>query len=451
MNRDLALRGALVALGSGLAGLGAGLLLREPGAIWVYVSIAVAIAATVLGYLLFRRPAAALREVVEAAGRIADGELAQRVPDQPGPAGELTNAFNVMAGRVEQLFESVAAEQARLEAVFDASEDAMVAVRADTTIPFLNPAAVSLFGTMMADAIGRPLIEIARDYEIDALVRRVIREPEHGQSEVVTFGPARTSLRAAALPIRDGGAWAVLLVLTDLTEVQRLDQVRRDFLSNVSHELRTPLASIRALVEIMEDGVEPEEQPEFFRRIRQQVDRLTTLVNELLDLSRIESGAIALEPEAVQLGDLVDEAASLLRPRTEALRVGIANEGCALTVEADRASLLRVVSNLLDNAVKFSPEGGTVRVSAEDEGPLVALSVSDSGPGINEQNLPRVFERFYKGDASRAEPGVGLGLAIVKHLVRAHGGTVTVESKPGAGATFTVRLPKEFVGRQREG
>ena len=154
MNRDLALRGALVALGSGLAGLGAGLMLRGPGAIWVYVSIGVAIGGTVLGYLLFRRPAAALREVVEAAGRIADGELAQRVPDQPGPAGELTNAFNVMAGRVEQLFESVAAEQARLEAVFDASEDAMVAVRADTTIPFLNPAAVALFGTGVALSLG---------------------------------------------------------------------------------------------------------------------------------------------------------------------------------------------------------------------------------------------------------------------------------------------------------
>jgi signal transduction histidine kinase len=112
--------------------------------------------------------------------------------------------------------------------------------------------------------------------------------------------------------------------------------------------------------------------------------------------------------------------------------------------------LLRVVSNLLDNAIKFSPPGGTVRVSAADEGPLVALSVKDDGRGINEQNLGRVFERFYKGDSSRAEPGVGLGLAIVKHLVRAHGGTATVESRPGAGATFTVRLPRQFVGRRRE-
>jgi len=450
MRRDLALRGALVGLAGGIAGLGVGLLLREPGAPWVYSSIAVAVGATLAGYLALRRPAAALRAVVGAAGRIADGELAERVPDQPGPAGELTSAFNAMAGRVEELFESVAAEEARLEAVFDASTDAMVALRADTRVSFLNPAAVGLFGGTMVEAIGRPLIETARDYELDALVRRVIADPARGETEVVTFGPGRTPLRAAALPIREGGDWAVLLMLTDLTDVQRVDQVRRDFVSNVSHELRTPLASIRALAETMEGGVDAEEQPEFLQRIRQQVERLTTLVNELLDLSRIESGAITLQPGRVELEELVAEAASLLRARAEPLGVTIVDDGCAEAVEADRASLLRVVSNLLDNAIKFSPPGGTVRVSAADEGPLVALSVKDDGPGIKEQNLERVFERFYKDDPARAEPGVGLGLAIVKHLVRAHGGTATVESRPGAGATFTVRLPRQFVGRRRE-
>lgn len=450
MRRDLALRGAFVGLASGIAGLGVGLLLREPGAPWVYCSIAVAVASTLAGYLALRRPAAALRAVVETAGRIADGELAQRVPDQPGPAGELTSAFNAMAGRVEQLFDSVAAEQARLEAVFDASADAMVALSGDTRVRFLNTAAVELFGASMASAMGRPLIETARDYELDALVRRVAANPAQGETEVVTFGPGRTPLRAAALPIREGGDWAVLLMLTDLTDVQRVDQVRRDFVSNVSHELRTPLASIRALVETLEEGVDAGDEPEFLGRIRQQVERLTTLVNELLDLSRIESGAITLQPEMVHLGELVAEAASLLRARAEPLGVTIVDDGCEQMVEADRALLLRVVSNLLDNAIKFSPPGGAVRVSAADEGPLVALSVKDDGPGIDEQNLGRVFERFYKGDTSRAEPGVGLGLAIVKHLVRAHGGTATVTSRPGAGATFTVRVPRQFVGRRRE-
>lgn len=450
MRRDLALRGALLGLGGAAGGVGLGFILWEadaPVTAWLAALLAAAIAGVAAGYLALRRPAAALRTVAEASRRMGEGELAQRVPDANGPAGELSHAFNTMATRVEQLFESVAAEQARLEAVFDASTDGMVALAADTSVRFMNIAAVRLLGASMTAAMGRTFIETARDYELDALVRRAIVTGA-GETSVVTFGPNRVPVRAAALPIREGGDWSVLLMLTDLTEVQRVDQVRRDFLSNVSHELRTPMASIRALVETMEDGVEAAEEPEFLRRIRQQVDRLTTLVNELLDLSRIESGAISMRPEEVRLADVVSEAASLLRPRTEAAKVAISWEGGEESVEGDRQSLLRVVSNLLDNATKWSPEGGTIHAGTRDEGGLVALWVQDEGPGIPDHELSRVFERFYKGEASRATSGVGLGLAIVKHLVRAHGGTATVESPPGEGAKFTVRLPKEFVGRR---
>jgi two-component system phosphate regulon sensor histidine kinase PhoR len=451
MRRDLALRGAVVALLAAGGGIATGFIEREAGAsnaIWFYGLIAACVVGLLSGYLAFRRPAAALRTVSEAAGQIGEGELAQRVPETSGPAGDLLHSFNVMAGRIEQLFDSVAAEHARLEAVFDASSDGMVALSADTTVRFLNPAAVQVFEKPMSESVGRSFIETARDYELDALVRRVIADRTHGETSVVTFGPRRMPLRAAALPISNGGDWAVLLTLTDLTEVQRVDQVRRDFLSNVSHELRTPLAAIRALVETLDDGVDEEDAPEFLGRIHQQVERLTSLVNELLDLSRIESGAINLDPEPVEVAALVAEAASLLRTRTEPLEVTVVFEGEPLTVEADRPSLLRVVSNLLDNAAKWSPQGGTIHVGCEDEGELVAIQVRDEGPGIPEQDLPRVFERFYKGEASRATSGVGLGLAIVKHLVRAHGGTATVESRPGEGASFTVRLPRTFVGRR---
>jgi two-component system phosphate regulon sensor histidine kinase PhoR len=451
VRRDLALRGAFLGIAGVAAGAAVGLFEGREG--WngsalTVTLILIALLGFLAGYMAFRKPAAALRSVVDAAGRLGEGELAERVPDATGPAGDLTHAFNLMAAHIEQLFDSVAAEHARLEAVFDASGDAMVALAADTSVRFLNPAAVQVFGNPMAEAIGRSFIETARDYELDALVRRAMRTRAAG-SAVITFGPARTPLRAAALPIRDGGDWAVLLILTDLTEVQRLDAVRRDFLSNVSHELRTPLAAIRALVETMEDGVEADESPEFLRRINQQVARLTTLVNELLDLSRIESGAIALRPEPIDLSALIAEAASLLRTRTEAADVRIEQQGEPLTLEADRTTVLRIVSNLLDNATKWSPRGGTVRVTTRDEGELVAISVQDEGPGIVEQDIPRVFERFYKGEASRADSGVGLGLAIVKHLARAHSGTAVVESPPGEGARFTVRLPKAFVRRPR--
>lgn len=447
MRRDLAFRGAFVGLASALGGAIVGLMAQNAS---TGVTIGLVCLATgagiVVGYLAFRHPALAVRTVTDAAGTLGEGELALRVEDAGGPAGELIHAFNVMADHIEHLFDSVAAEHARLEAVFDASSDGMVALDREARVRFLNPAAVEVFEVTMAEAVGRSFIETARDYELDDLVRRAIHEGKR-QVSVVSFGPSRTSIRAAALPIHDGGDWAVLLMLTDLTEVQRVDQMRRDFLSNVSHELRTPLAAIRALVETMEDGVSEEDSPEFLSRIHRQTERLTTLVNELLDLSRIEFGAMNLRPETVDLAALVAEATLLLRTRVEATGVKVICEGPPIEVEADRQSLLRVVSNLLDNAIKWSPNGSTVSVRLRDEGDLVAVSVTDQGPGIVEQDLSRVFERFYKGEASRSDAGVGLGLAIVKHLVRAHGGTASVESPPGEGASFTVRLPKVFVGR----
>jgi two-component system, OmpR family, phosphate regulon sensor histidine kinase PhoR len=415
---------------------------------WLVTLIAVVMAG-MLGFLFFATPQKAIEGVSSAANALAQGRLDQGVPITSGPTSELTRNFNQMAGRVQHLFASTEAGRARLEAVLDASTDAIIALAEDTGVRFLNPAALRLLRMSYESAINRPFIESARDYELDALVRRALAKRGTGETAVITFGPQRTPLRAVAVPIRDGGDWAVLLMLNDLTEVQRIDHVRRDFLSNVSHELRTPLASIRALVETLEEGAVDgkEETDEFIRRILQQVDRLTALVNELLDLSRIESGAVELRPEEFDLAEVAVEAASLLRPRLEAAQVTVdCPEPCGVRVEADRGSVLRVVSNLLDNAIKYSPPGSRIHVELRDEGELASLSVRDEGPGIAPSDLPRVFERFYKGDTSRAETGVGLGLAIVKHLVRAHGGTAGVSSPAGSGAVFTVRLPRKFVG-----
>jgi two-component system phosphate regulon sensor histidine kinase PhoR len=418
---------------------------------WLLVSLLALVVAGSAAWFAFRDVATALDAIRDASERLSEGDFTERVAEHGGAGGELSYVFNSMAAHTETLFDSIAAEHARLEAVFDAARDGMVALSANTTVRFMNPAAVQLFEVPMIDAIGKPFIETVRDYELDAMVRHAAEGRVQGPV-VVTFGPSRASLRVAAAPIHEGGDWAVLLTLTDLTEVRRLDQVRRDFLGNVSHELRTPLASIRAMVETLEDSdlEDRDTAAEFMRRIRQQVDRLSSLVHELLDLSRIESGAADLQPEQVDLGAVASEAASLLHTRAERAGVAISlpEAGDAAMVEADRSSMLRVVSNLLDNAIKYGREGTSVDVRLRDEGALVALSVHDDGPGIEEQALPRVFERFYKGESSRTGEGVGLGLAIVKHLVRAHGGTAEVQSKPGQGATFTVRLPKRFAGRR---
>lgn len=446
----LALRGAAVCGLTGLAGLCTGILIARAGASPVAVLLIIIMLAALgalLGVITFANATRTVQAVSDAADRFAAGELGERVTMASAATGDLTRHFNQMARRVQRLVESTNAEHARLEAVFDGSTDAMIALSGDTTIRLLNRAALGLFGTRHSDSIGRPFIETARDYELDALVRRAIVGGT-GETSVITLGPRRVPLRAAAVPIT-GGDWSVLLILTDLTEFQRVDQVRRDFLSNVSHELRTPLAAIQALVDTIEAGaVEPgQETQAFMARIHQQVRRLTTLVNELLDLSRIESGAVALAPESLDLAQVVAEAVSLLQVKLDqtGVRIEVPPVPGPLA-DADHAAILRVVTNLLDNAIKYSPRGSTIHASTEDENELVSLAVTDEGPGIPPADLDRVFERFYTGDASRATTGVGLGLAIVKHLVRAHGGTVSAASTPGKGATFTVKLPKVFVG-----
>ncbi|MFN0094737.1 MAG: ATP-binding protein [Dehalococcoidia bacterium] len=448
MTGNLAVRAALAAVVGTLVGLLSERLFGTGGSAALLGACIGTVAGGVTAYLVMRSTHRAIETLGDAAGRLSEGEFEERVPVHSGPAAGLSSQFNVMASRLEGAFHAVAQEHARLEAVFDASTDAMVALDADSAVRFMNRAAASLFEASSSRALGRPFIEIVRDYELDGLVRRAGEAGRGAQAALVTFGQTRVPLRAVALPINEGGDWSVLLMLTDLTEFNRVDQMRRDFVSNVSHELRTPLAAISAMVETVESGaVDPgEETEEFMRRIRQQIGRLTLMVNELLDLSRIESGAVNLRPEAVDLNMVLQEAASVLAPRAESTNVTLSvPDGPGPVVEADPASLVRVATNLLDNAIKYSPAGGAVIVETSEHGGLGSFTVRDSGPGIAEQDLPRVFERFYKGDPSRTGAGIGLGLAIVKHIVRNHGGTVTVASKPGEGAAFTVQLPKRFV------
>lgn len=435
--------------GAAVAGLVVGVTAGTGGWAVALLLAAAAVLGAIAGWMTFRNAESVVRGIASASNRLAEGELWERVPASSGATVGLVRHFNHMASRMQELVRTIEADQARLEAVFDAGTDAMIAVSNDTSIRLVNMAALRLFGTSRDEAMGRALIEIVRDYELDAMVRNAVAAGVPAAATVVTFGAKRLPLKVAAVPIKGGGDWAVLLMLTDLTEVQRLDQVRRDFVSNVSHELRTPLASIRALMETIEDGgiENAETMAAFLGRIRQQVERMTALVNELLDLSRIESGAIELRPEPVALAELVREAASLLRPRLDARDIRVEVEGSpGIELEADRPSLLRIVTNLLDNAAKFGPPGSVVHVAVRDEGPLAALSVRDEGPGIAQQELSRVFERFFKGEATSGGGGSGLGLAIVKHLARAHGGTAEATSPPGEGATFTVRLPRKFTG-----
>jgi two-component system phosphate regulon sensor histidine kinase PhoR len=292
---------------------------------------------------------------------------------------------------------------------------------------------------------------VLRDHELVAAVREAIAAPsvETGP-RLVELGPTgrqhTVQVVATHIASSTGGAQGVLVLLQDVTELRRTEQVRREFVANVSHELRTPVAALKALVETLEDGAleDPTAARDFLGRMHVEVDGLAQLIEELLELSRIESGRLPLRPQPLDIAPVVASAAERLRPQAErgGVRLVLDLPGDLPHVEADSERIQQVVVNLVHNAVKFTPPGGQVTVSAHEGDGEVSVVVADTGTGISEEALPRLFERFYKVDRARSSGGTGLGLAIAKHLVQGHGGRIWAESAgEGRGATFSFTVP----------
>jgi two-component system phosphate regulon sensor histidine kinase PhoR len=270
-------------------------------------------------------------------------------------------------------------------------------------------------------------------------------QPVTGELPPAEVGNRLVEVHCAPLP-GDGGPGGAVAVLRDVTELRRLERLRRELTANVSHELRTPLTSIKGFAETLLGGAMRDEATgrRFLEIIDKEANRLVKLVDDLLDLSRLEDKRISLQLGPVEVGALVDETLTRLRPLAGARTFELRAPPEEVVALADRDRLSQVLTNLLDNAIKFTPDGGRITIAWRCTDGEVEISVSDSGPGIAEEDLPRIFERFYKADRARpAHPGgSGLGLAITKHIVEAHGGRIAVASAPGGGTTFTVTLPR---------
>jgi two-component system phosphate regulon sensor histidine kinase PhoR len=359
--------------------------------------------------------------------------------DEPGLEG-LSNAVKALAATMQDRTAGAEAERARLAAVLEQMTDGVLIADAEGRIQFANPAAGRLFET--PDAVGHTVAEVIRQHQLVETWRRS-RESGEAQEESVELPARRQFLQLVVLPDQDTGG--SLLLAQNLTRVRRLETVRRDFISNVSHELRTPLASLKALTETLQEGAleDPKAARRFLGRIETEVDALTQMAAELLELTRIESGQVPLE-----LNDAVPSA--LLHSAAERMRAQAERAGLVLMVEAatdlprvgaDSPRLEQVLVNLIHNAVKFTGPGGSVTLSAENAGKFVCFSVRDSGAGIPEDDLERIFERFYKADRARSSGGTGLGLSIARHIIEAHGGTIWAESLEGRGSTFFFTIP----------
>ncbi len=408
-------------------------------AVAILGGIAITVAMTLA---LIAEPLRRVRTISGTAESFAAGHFDARVEAGDDEFRALAVALNEAGQRIEHVVGELRGAQTQLEALLNASSDATVAIDAGGSVVYLNNAARQMF---VADGrSGQSYIEVVRDHELNELMSAVVRKGE-SSVRVVPYGPAQRWLQVTSVPIEGGGTWAALAVFHDLTEVRRLDSMRRDFVSNVSHELKTPLAGIRAAAETLQEGAldERASAEEFVGHIVKETDRLTQLVEELLELSRIESGAAPLHLEPFEAEDLLERAVRRFSQQAERAGLRITHESSFNGAEpvGDVERLDRALGNLIANAIKFTPPGGEIVVGARADGSDVLFTVRDTGVGIEAAEQERVFERFYKSDRSRGGSGIGLGLAIVKHTARAHGGTVGVESRPGHGATFTIRLP----------
>jgi two-component system, OmpR family, phosphate regulon sensor histidine kinase PhoR len=416
--------------------------------ITIVISLAIILTIIITGFatwLIVRITTRRIREVTRASRRLAAGDLKQNIPvHSRDEAGELSKAFNEMAGNIRTLIESISAEQSKLDTVLSNMADGVIVTDKEGNIFLANRTAEKLFNFQADNVIAKSVIEATHDHEIANLAKRCLATMEQLNSQI-ELTPAGRYLRVIAIPISGKFLSGCLLLFQDLTELRNLQTMRQELVGNISHDLRTPLAGIKIMVETLHDGAINDKNAaiNFLTRIESEVDRLTQMVAELTELSRIEAGGAELKKEVVNLNELVDEAVMQLKPLADKQNVTLNTtlSGNLPAVKADRDRISQTITNLIHNAIKFNRTGGNVTITTTSDNKTITVEVIDTGTGISRADLPHVFERFYKADKSRANRGSGLGLAIAKHTIEAHGGTIWAQSEEGKGSTFSFSIP----------
>jgi len=413
----------------------------------ILATVVTAVLAVVAAWFIACTATRPVRQLTKGAQKIAAGELGQKIDVATrDEIGQLARAFNDMSVALKITMDSVSSEKNKLANVLANMADGVIMTDVEGNVALANPGAGKLLGFKEADSINKRLIEVVHDHELDKVLKQCL---ETAKEQEIQFESSLTRrfLRAIALPLQHHGRLnGALILVQDLTELRNLQTMRRELIGNISHELRTPLASIKAMVETLEGGAitDREIASDFLSRIVGEIDHLTHMIAELTQLSRIEAGQAELKTELVDLNALVGEVIIQMTPLAERQGVVISKDlSPALpSVPADRDRIRQTITNLVHNAIKFNRAGGKVTISTSYDSKSVYVSVSDTGIGIAREDLPHIFERFYKADKARSGGGSGLGLAIAKHTVQAHGGEIWAESEEGKGSVFTFRLPR---------
>jgi two-component system phosphate regulon sensor histidine kinase PhoR len=416
--------------------------------VWTAAAVT-ALAAMALAFWLARRMTQPLQELTQGAERIAAGNYGHKVyTGTPDEIGVLARSFNQMSEHLAAQFAQVEEDRRQLRAILSGMIEGVVALDADQRILFANDRAAQLLEFQAQPAIGRRFYEVVRQRALHEIIRRALTDPEPFREELSWNGRSAKNLMVHGTGLAGSPTQGAVLVFHDTSHLRRLERLRQEFVANVSHELKTPLSVIKACVETLLGGAidDPQHRRPFLDQIANQADRLHALILDLLSLARIEAGTEAFSFQQVDVEEAVQACIARHRALAEGKNQSLETVAPAekATAWADEEALGQILDNLVDNGIKYTPPGGSVRISWHTENDEVCLQVQDTGIGIPEPDLQRIFERFYRVDKARSRElgGTGLGLSIVKHLAQAMQGSVRAESQIGKGTTFSLYLPR---------
>ena len=418
---------------------------------WLFLGV-ICILFAVTAVVVWQKWVAPWRQIEQLVRQIVGNEHPRTFLVGGGPESKRVGlALENIFARQQELGRQIAGRESGTQTILRAMQDGLLVVDKRLRVTLANQAFRKLFG-LPEISLGAPLLDVVREATVDRLIAETLRTGKAMQSELVRADSKTNSERdveISAVPVKDdaGLTTGAVVLFHDITQLKQTDKVRRDFVANVSHELRTPLSILRGYIETLLDNPQTsdKELSRILRVMERHSKRLGLLVDDLLTLARLESRSAGLQFSDVQLAELFQ---SVIRDwekklAEKQLKVVVDLSPDARTIRADETRLHEVLYNLLDNALKYSRENGEIRLRAVQRGPEIVLSVTDNGIGISKDDLPRIFERFYRADKARSRElgGTGLGLAIVKHIAQLHGGRVEAESELGKGTTIRVILP----------
>ncbi|MBW2144622.1 MAG: PAS domain-containing protein, partial [Deltaproteobacteria bacterium] len=417
--------------------------------IWIG-GVFIAIFAAVISLIICRRISLPIEEIRKGAERFTRGDFQYRLPVyESEEIGSLSETMNQMANELNERINTITRHRNELEAVFSSMVEGVLAVDTDECIISMNHAASRFFECESKEIQGRSIQEVIRNTELQKFVRSVLSGKKQIEKDIVLFSGTERVVNAHGTALHDaaGDSIGALIVLNDVTQLRKLETIRRDFVANVSHEIKTPITAIKGFVETLRDGATktPEQTERFLEIIDKHAKRLEAVIEDLLNLSRIEQNSEKnIDLSETIVADVLENSVQLCRDKANAKKIGI-EISCHddISVKMEPRLFEQALVNLLDNAIKYSDEGSDILLTATQAEHEVVIGVRDHGCGIEKKHITRLFERFYRVDKARSRKlgGTGLGLSIVKHIAQAHGGKVSVESSPEMGSTFKIHLP----------